>query len=497
MHIQRRHALTLHASTLAIAAALSIAPAAHAAEAAATAATVADAAPVAGEVIVTGTRVTGVKAVDSAAPVVVLGSDSLKRVGQPDLVQSLAQNIPSIQAQVSGGNEESFNLSLKLRGLSPNQTLVLVNGKRRHGTAILAVSGGPYGGGAAADLAYLPVAAIDHVEVLQDGAAAQYGTDAIAGVINIILKKNSHGGNLSASGGQYYDGGGLTSDFAGTIGLAPSDKAFLDLSFESKFRGTSFRGDIDPRGINTGTPANVSANILPRYPTLTSAPNYPYINRIEGDGELQLNTFTYNGGYDVSSNLRLYSFSTIGTKDGRHIQNVRLPNVAIGPGGQVAFPAGFSPTIQFRENDFAVTVGAEGAVNDTTWDLSSTYGRSDARVYVTGSTNASLFAYVADGRNGLKVIQLTAPDTQPKFYGFSPEPKPQLIAWRETGSPALALSRGLERDRGVDETGGQVAVFGRIGSRPFNLEEQRRMYLKPDLTPWTVRDRPQSTEFKP
>jgi hypothetical protein len=111
----------------------------------------------------------------------------------------------------------------------------------------------------------------------------------------------------------------------------------------------------------------------------------------------------------------------------------------------------------------------------------------DARDVVVGTTNASLFAYVADGRNGLKVIQLTAPDSQPKFYGFSPEPRPRLIAWKATRSPAIALSRGLERDRGVDETGGQVAVFGRIGSRPFNLEEQRRLYLKPDLTPWTVR----------
>jgi hypothetical protein len=122
---------------------------------------------------------------------------------------------------------------------------------------------------------------------------------------------------------------------------------------------------------------------------------------------------------------------------------------------------------------------------------------NDARDVIVGSTNASLFAYVADGRNGLKVIQLTAPDTQPKFYGFSPEPKPQLIAWRKTRSPALALSRGLERDRGVDETGGQVAVFGRVGSRPFNLEEQRKMYLKPDLTPWAVRDRSGGGEFKP
>jgi hypothetical protein len=115
---------------------------------------------------------------------------------------------------------------------------------------------------------------------------------------------------------------------------------------------------------------------------------------------------------------------------------------------------------------------------------------NDAQDVVVGSTNASLFAYVADGRNGLKVVQLTAPDTQPKFYGFSPEPRPQLIAWRGTRSRALSLSRGLERDRAVDETGNQVAVFGRIGSRPFNLAEQRKLYLRPDGLPWTVVDTP-------
>ncbi len=118
---------------------------------------------------------------------------------------------------------------------------------------------------------------------------------------------------------------------------------------------------------------------------------------------------------------------------------------------------------------------------------------NDARDVIVATTNASLYAYVADGRNGLKVIQLTAPDTQPKFYGFSPDPKPQLIAHRKTKSPAISLSRGLERDRGVDETGGQVAVFGRVGSRPFNLEEQRKFYLKPDGTPWTVKAEPSAT----
>lgn len=402
IHYRRARNLAPQVSTLAIATALSVGSGIHAAEpakilvAAADAAATANAAvPVADEVIVTGIRQTGVKAADSPAPVVVLGSDSLKRVGQPDLVQSLAQNMPSIQAQVAGGNEEAFNLSLKLRGLSPNQTLVLVDGKRRHGTAILAVSGGPYGGGAAADLAYLPVASIDHVEVLQDGAAAQYGTDAIAGVINIILKKNRSGGSLGFTGGQYFDGGGLTTDVNGTIGLsAPKDKGFLDLSFESKFKGTSFRGDVDVRGLNTAVPANVSANILGKYPTFAQVENYPYSNRIEGDGQLQLTTLTYNGGYDISPGVQVYSFGTIGYKYGRHIQNIRLPNVVVGGAGQVTtpFPQGFSPTIQFRETDFADTVGAKGEVGDTTWDLSSTYGRNYARVYVTGSANATWYA---------------------------------------------------------------------------------------------------------
>ena len=84
---------------------------------------------------------------------------------------------------------------------------------------------------------------------------------------------------------------------------------------------------------------------------------------------------------------------------------------------------------------------------------------------------------------------LTAPDTQPKFYGFSPEPRPQLVAWRRTASPALAVAKGLDRDRAVDETGGQIAVFGRIGSRPLNAAEVRKFFLNPDGSPWTVRDR--------
>ena len=110
----------------------------------------------------------------------------------------------------------------------------------------------------------------------------------------------------------------------------------------------------------------------------------------------------------------------------------------------------------------------------------------DAEDVIVASTNASLFAYVADGINGVKVLQLTSPSSQPNFYGFSPEPKPELIAWAHTPSPALALSKGLDRDRGVDETGGQIAVFGRLGSRPFNRQEMEALFLGKNGQPFRV-----------
>jgi hypothetical protein len=119
----------------------------------------------------------------------------------------------------------------------------------------------------------------------------------------------------------------------------------------------------------------------------------------------------------------------------------------------------------------------------------------DAEDVIVGSTNASLFAYVADGRNGLKVIQLTSPESQPNFYGFSPAPKPELIAWARTPSPALALSKGLDRDRAVDETGHQIAVFGRLGSRPFSRLEMERFFIDWKGAPYRVTDSPSPGDY--
>jgi iron complex outermembrane receptor protein len=334
-------------------------------------------AALAGAVIVTGTRANGLKVENSASPIQVLDAGTLQRTGQPDLVQALAQNLPSFTAQAFGGDTANLTLSARLRGLSPNNTLVLVNGKRRHGTSNLAVLGGPYQGSAAADLNFIPVAMIDHIEVLTDGAAAQYGTDAIAGVINIILKSNNHGVSGSASGGGYVDGGGKTPDATGNAGFKLGERGFISLTAEGKYHDFTNRGGIDPR---VADPANIKN--MP----LLQAPGYPHLNKISGDAQYHLYTFGANAGYELGNGTELYAFATAGRKNARAFENYRMPNRL-----PAVYPLGFSPKETMREEDFAFTAGAKGKIDAWNWDFSSTYGRDKARIGVEDSGNVSLY----------------------------------------------------------------------------------------------------------
>ena len=141
--------------------------------------------------------------------------------------------------------------------------------------------------------------------------------------------------------------------------------------------------------------------------------------------------------------------------------------------------------------DGLAIVDVKAAEKPKLYQMFNAGGRlNDAQDVVVGSTNASLFAYVADGKNGMKVLQLTSPDSQPNFYGFSPAPKPELIAWARTATPALAMSKGLDRDRAVDETGGQIAVFGRLGSRPFTRPEMEQFFTDSFGRPYSVSNDP-------
>ena len=340
------------------------------------------------EIIITGTRQTGVTAADSAAPIQIVSADALQKVaGKPDLITALATIVPSLTAQSFGGDQSNQTLQVKLRGLNPNDVLVLINGKRRHTTANLAVLTGAYQGGAAADLNFIPVEAIDHIEVLTEGAAAQYGSDAIAGVVNIILKKAPAGGDLAASYGAYEDGGGSTEDIAGNAGFRPFDASYLNLTAEVRNHGHSNRGAVDPRIINPTSYPDSNAQY---------APGYPYLNQIEGDGAYHMTLLAFNSGFELGGGTEFYSFGTWGKKDSNSYENYRIPSkVSYTSAGGVKsypFPYGFSPLEALVETDYGITGGLRGDAGGWNWDVASSYGYDHDDIYTLNSSNASLYA---------------------------------------------------------------------------------------------------------
>lgn len=381
------------------------------------------------DIIVTGTRTQGLRAADSAAPVQVLGQDAFTRVGQPDLVQALAQTLPSIQAQTSGVDLANLHPEIKLRGLNPNDTLVLVDGKRRHGTANIVTSPGNFTGAAAPDISLIPEAAIDHIEVLQDGAAAQYGTDAIAGVVNIILKKNGSGGSIDLTGGRYYAGDGNSYDVMGNFGFSPTANTFVNITAERRFSDFTFRGDLDPRIVDTGVAGNGGRALLARFPNLVNAPNYPYVSR-QGNPKFTLNNLSYNSGWDITPDIQLYSFGTYSERGARSHIYYRPPSVARGKSAtDIPFPLGFEPDEVSHETDYAFTGGLRGEISDTTFDLSSTYGKDKNKIYVDHTLNLALYYDTSNTVTNANGTTTYIPGTSPThIYDGS------LSAWQWTNT---------------------------------------------------------------
>jgi iron complex outermembrane receptor protein len=348
------------------------------------------------EIVVTGTRfltplsqvagvgsaISGVRIADTAAPVEIIGSDALAKVGQVDLIQGLLQNVSSFNYSTLSGDTANLMFYARLRGLSSNDTLVLIDGKRRHGTANLAVDGTPFQGAVGADLSLIPLAAIDHVEVLTDQAAAQYGTDAIAGVINIILKHNDQGGLVTATGGQYFDHQGNTVDASVNVGLAPIPNSFLNLTTEVKYHDHSDVIGLDPQLINHDGYDNLAL-----YPDVVKVPGYPYVQGGFGDPLYRMALLAYNTGFHFDDGLLFYSNGTFGDRNAFAYQNYRLPNKI-----PAVWPLGFSPIEALQEYDFALTAGLKGKVlGGWTFDLSSTYGTDNDSIYVDDSANTALY----------------------------------------------------------------------------------------------------------
>ncbi|MES2175401.1 TonB-dependent receptor [Sphingobium sp. AR-3-1] len=354
-------------------------------------------------IIVTGTRAVGISAAESAAPVQVLSEEAISHVGQPNLNQVLTQMVPGFTAQTQGTDLSSFSLSARLRGLSPNHTLILVNGKRRHGNAILQVISGAFQGSAAPSIDVIPPDAISRVEVLQEGAAAVYGTDAIAGVLNFILKDQTDGGTFKVTGGQYYDSEGELFSASGNVGFKLGEDGFFNLTLFHRRQDytTVGKGQV----LVTKQDGTLQSNAPAQWSNLTG----DALSGINGgQPKTNLNVAFYNMGYDFGG-VELYSFGDYSRREGWAKQGYRHPKricyEAGNTGGNVTSAAydpsicygdtgvvGMVPLQHVIENEYSFTVGVKGEFGGGwNYDVSGTYGSQKDDIWTEASAHREIW----------------------------------------------------------------------------------------------------------
>jgi iron complex outermembrane receptor protein len=383
-------------------------------------------------IVVTGTRRTDRTVADSPVPVDVIGSEAIANSGQTETNKILNDLVPSFnfpQPSIADGTDALRPATL--RGLSPDQTLVLVNGKRRHVSALLNINGTVGRGSAAVDLNLIPGLAISRIEVLRDGASSQYGSDAIAGVINIQLRGANHGGRITATYGRYAT---TLDDVANITGLQlnGSGQPFLDPADNRVLAATAngerhaHDGATYTIGANIGLPVgpgfiNLTAEYRDRNPTNRAGydlrPNYNRptaafdprevsFNRLEfryGDADTRDVNLFVNAGMPLGGDWELYGFGSYGHRDGLSAANYRQQNAAANRDYSTISPAttptaanfvpltpdGFLPYIDTNLEDYAGTFGARGDLAGWHTDLSVGFGHDSFDYTVRNSLNTS------------------------------------------------------------------------------------------------------------
>ncbi|WP_371355979.1 TonB-dependent receptor plug domain-containing protein [Pseudomonas chlororaphis] len=322
-------------------------------------------------VIVTGTRAQERTASASLSPIDVITGESLRSSGSSELATVLAKLIPSINfPRPSLVDGAELTRPAQLRGLSPDQVLVLVNGKRRHTSAFVNLGGAVGRGSAPADLNAIPLSAIDHIEVLRDGASARYGSDAIAGVINIILKSADHGGSISTQYGQYKKGDGIQRQVAGNSGFALGDNGFVSLS------GEGANNDYTDRAGKDFRPASVGSTTYGQH-----------VFR-QGEPETEEGKFQLNSAYSFNDATELYGFGGYSKRRGETAAFYRASNAS--NNNRVLHPNGYLPLINGTLQDTSLVVGLRGELLDNWhYDLSANYGKNTYELR-TKTINTSL-----------------------------------------------------------------------------------------------------------
>ena len=325
-------------------------------------------------VIVTGTRVSNRTVAESQSPIDIISSEALRATGTTELATALARALPSLNFPRPALTDGTSAIRpAQLRGLAPDQVLVLVNGKRRHTSSLLNLNGTIGRGSAPVDLNTIPVSAIDRVEVLRDGASAQYGSDAIAGVVNVVLKGSREGGSLLVQYGQYSAGDGAQGQLAGDTGVSLGDgRGFVHLSGQIGHQDATNRARPF-----AGTPG----------------PTQPELGQkafVIGEPEVDSAAVGFNLDYALTDTVSLYGFGTASNRDITSFAFFRAP---ANPTQNVPaiYPDGFLPQINNISKDRSIVAGVKGYTEGGwNWDLSYNYGYNRLDFHTRNTLNASL-----------------------------------------------------------------------------------------------------------
>ncbi|MDV6315541.1 TonB-dependent receptor [Idiomarina sp. HP20-50] len=328
---------------------------------------------------VVGSRLSMRTATDGAAPIDIISGEDLAATGITETAKALQYAVPSFSfpsSSITDGSDAVRPASL--RGLSPDHTLVLINGKRRHSSALVHLNGTTGRGSSNVDLNAIPMSAIKRIEVLRDGAAALYGSDAIAGVINIVLKDNSEGGDASFQVGQTHKGDGEQWRLSGSTGFSIGEEGALTLSGELQHKNRTNRAGLDLRQ---------------QYPLLENGeldPREETFNRQSfhiGSGEYENASLFANLDMSLGEG-NLYAFGGVSDRKSesgafyrRALQDGNLTSI---------YPDGFLPILAPDVKDYSAYLGYEWFIKEWTLDLSGGYGVSEFQYNVENSLNASM-----------------------------------------------------------------------------------------------------------
>ena len=326
-------------------------------------------------VVVTGTRVADRTVAESLAPIDVITPETLQSTGTSELATALARALPSLnfpRPAITDGTDAVR--PAQLRGLAPDQVLVLVNGKRRHSTALINLNGSQGRGSSPVDINAIPIAAVERVEVLRDGASAQYGSDAIAGVINIVLK-GGEGGGIEAKYGGYTAGDGAQTQLIGDGGFNfAGDRGQLHVA------GQALHNEQTDRA----RPFNAAA-----LPAPSPIPPIGRVVQRYGDPKISQGAVSLNGEFAFNDAITAYAFAMASNRDALSNGFFRAPDDSRNT--PEIYPNGFLPQIHNISQDRSAVLGVRGATGGGwDWDLSYNYGYNHLGFNIENTLNRSL-----------------------------------------------------------------------------------------------------------